>query len=151
MKLKPARRWVYRTSVILAGVFSVALVTSLFLLVIITPRLMIGPGTLYITQVQMDVKWPWVEPVAFPRSLSPRYLLGFRWPWIYPGPGPVLSPGYTVMIPLLYPTLFLWWLAWRIRPRRITPGHCQCGYDLRGNVSGVCPECGTAVTSTPGF
>ena len=26
------------------------------------------------------------------------------------------------------------------------PGHCQkCGYDLTGNVSGVCPECGTEV------
>ena len=25
------------------------------------------------------------------------------------------------------------------------PGHCQkCGYDLTGNVSGVCPECGQA-------
>jgi len=24
------------------------------------------------------------------------------------------------------------------------PGHCRtCGYNLRGNVSGVCPECGT--------
>lgn len=26
------------------------------------------------------------------------------------------------------------------------PGHCQtCGYDLTGNLSGVCPECGTEV------
>ncbi len=26
------------------------------------------------------------------------------------------------------------------------PGSCQkCGYDLTGNVSGVCPECGTGV------
>ena len=25
-------------------------------------------------------------------------------------------------------------------------GRCgQCGYDLRGNVSGCCPECGTAI------
>ncbi len=22
------------------------------------------------------------------------------------------------------------------------PGHCRCGYDLRGTESGVCPECG---------
>ena len=40
------------------------------------------------------------------------------------------------------PTAFLWW---RDR-RRIPPGHCQrCGYDLTGNVSGTCPECGKAV------
>ena len=26
------------------------------------------------------------------------------------------------------------------------PGHCQdCGYDLTGNVSGVCPECGSKI------
>jgi len=29
------------------------------------------------------------------------------------------------------------------RRRRHRPGHCQhCGYDLTGNVSGRCPECG---------
>ena len=28
--------------------------------------------------------------------------------------------------------------------RGIAPSHCQeCGYDLTGNMSGVCPECGT--------
>ncbi len=37
------------------------------------------------------------------------------------------------------PTLLLFW---RDR-RRIPEGHCQeCGYDLTGNVSGVCSECG---------
>ena len=32
---------------------------------------------------------------------------------------------------------------------RIRTGHCvHCGYNLTGNVSGVCPECGTAVASS---
>jgi hypothetical protein len=36
-------------------------------------------------------------------------------------------------------------LFWRI-DRRIAPGHCECcGYNLTGNVSGICPECGTPV------
>ncbi len=41
------------------------------------------------------------------------------------------------------------WLFHRDR-KRIQPGHCQmCGYDLTGNVSGVCPECGTKVERMP--
>jgi hypothetical protein len=40
-------------------------------------------------------------------------------------------------------------LAARIRRRRLRPGHCPaCGYDLTGNVSGVCPECGAAASVT---
>ena len=36
-------------------------------------------------------------------------------------------------------------LGWR-RWRRKKKGLCwNCGYDLTGNVSGVCPECGTKV------
>ena len=41
--------------------------------------------------------------------------------------------------PLLIFGLLTRWCA----PVRIPPGHCQkCGYNLTGNVSGVCPECG---------
>ena len=30
--------------------------------------------------------------------------------------------------------------------RHFPPGHCQnCGYNLKGNESGTCPECGSAV------
>ena len=35
-----------------------------------------------------------------------------------------------------------WYLDLRRRPK---PGHCPCGYDLTGNTSGVCPECGVEV------
>jgi len=38
-------------------------------------------------------------------------------------------------------TTLLWWAA----RRPVPPGHCkECGYDLTANVSGRCPECGTA-------
>jgi len=40
---------------------------------------------------------------------------------------------------LAAPTAYLFWLD----RRRIPPHCCQrCGYDLTGNTSGVCPECG---------
>src|ERR1700722_1913560 len=43
-------------------------------------------------------------------------------------------------------TLFVlpaFWLWRRFRPTR-PPGCCnKCGYNLTGNISGVCPECGT--------
>ncbi len=38
-----------------------------------------------------------------------------------------------------------WW-----RARRIPTGYCRnCRYDLTGNTTGICPECGRAVTLPP--
>ena len=45
----------------------------------------------------------------------------------------LLSIGIPTMVP------------WYLDRRRQLPGHCPCGYDLRGNVSGTCPECGVEV------
>jgi hypothetical protein len=40
------------------------------------------------------------------------------------------------------PTALLWWRERRLR----RAGVClECGYNLTGNVSGICPECGTAI------
>ena len=50
---------------------------------------------------------------------------------------------YVVAVTALLPA---WWLWKRTRQpihQRILCGHC--GYDLTGNTSGVCPECGTPV------
>ncbi len=41
------------------------------------------------------------------------------------------------MVFIAFPTFVFW-----RRGRRRKPGHCGCGYDLTGNVSGRCPECG---------
>jgi hypothetical protein len=49
------------------------------------------------------------------------------------------------LILLAFPTAVLW-----LPGRRSPAGHCQaCGYNLAGNVSGVCPECGTGVGAQP--
>ncbi len=68
--------------------------------------------------------WAWRWPVV---------LVGGKWDFIVPLWIPLAAIGI--------PTI----LAWR-RDRPIPPGHCRtCRYDLTGNESGVCPECGTAV------
>jgi len=58
---------------------------------------------------------------------------------------------FFVYLPLWIPFVLIGlptaWL-WRRDRRRPRPGCCAaCGYDLTGNVSGRCPECGTAVPS----
>ena len=41
-------------------------------------------------------------------------------------------------------------IGWLKRRRRAPPGHCQkCDYDLTGNESGICPECGTKIPGQP--
>ena len=50
-------------------------------------------------------------------------------------------PLYAVFAAVAIPTL----LVWRFWPKPIKPGHCRCGYNLMGNTSGVCPECGVEV------
>jgi hypothetical protein len=55
-----------------------------------------------------------------------------------------LSPNGWLASALALAGAFSAFLFWR--DRCFPEGHCQmCGYDLTGNVSGRCPECGTAV------
>jgi hypothetical protein len=57
----------------------------------------------------------------------------------------VVAPLWMLFLIAALPTAFLWWLD----RRRIPLGHCQkCGYNLTGNVSGICPECGQKLNGT---
>lgn len=38
-------------------------------------------------------------------------------------------------------------IPYRVRRRKSPPGHCpDCRYNLTGNESGICPECGRPIT-----
>ena len=53
--------------------------------------------------------------------------------------------GLIIQAPIWFPLLMIGIptiVCWRLDRRRLPPGYCPCGYDLTGNVSGVCPECG---------
>ena len=71
---------------------------------------------------------------------------GFRWPQVQ---GLSSFRRWRVFLPLWLPLLVIAIpsaLLWHRDRRRIPPGHCQqCGYDLTGNESGVCSECGETV------
>ena len=56
-----------------------------------------------------------------------------------------LLPLWSVLAILAIPIMAFWILD----QRGIPPGHCRCGYNLTGNVSGTCPECGTPVQISP--
>ena len=83
----------------------------------------------------------------FSKNLPPRTTL-WHFDWYEPGPPPppkmwvVVFPLWIPLLIVIVPTAILW----HRDPGRVLPGHCRkCGYDLTGNVSGRCPECGKAV------
>lgn len=51
---------------------------------------------------------------------------------------------------LVFGVLPVAWLTWRLLLRRMPrDAHCPvCAYNLTGNVSGICPECGAAVVQS---
>ncbi len=70
--------------------------------------------------------------------------------FVLPNPGPIRE-FRSIQIPLwpvvLIP-LIVFGRQFARRPRYI-PGHCaHCGYNLTGNESGVCPECGDTESAT---
>lgn len=56
------------------------------------------------------------------------------------------DPGWRLLILIL--TIAIWWRAWpRVNRENLRVCH-KCGYDLFGNTTGVCPECGRAMEAS---
>ncbi len=90
-----------------------------------------------------DVKFSRMRWFQFPETP-----VVYRWLPEVSARDPYGPPRYRfwLYVPLWVPLVVaavLTLLAWRWK-RRTPPGTCRsCGYDLTGNVSGRCPECGT--------
>ena len=84
------------------------------------------------------VGWHWRRPA--------NTVVGGREPITWWCPKRYVQPGrVSILVPLWMPVAIIGMPAagiWWIDRRRPLPGHCPCGYDLTGNVSGVRPECG---------
>jgi hypothetical protein len=62
-------------------------------------------------------------------------------------PDMAIIPLWPAQAPLLI--VALWVIVRRRRAQLVeSPGDCPCGYNLHGNVSGICPECGMVVADT---
>lgn len=74
-----------------------------------------------------------------------------RFGWVRPRARPLLG-GYAFVIstPLSLPLIVVGfptaWLIWRDRRRHDSRFCRQCRYDLTGNASGICPECGLKIS-----
>ncbi len=93
------------------------------------------------------------EPSVWMRMLPPALSRIACWPAVRKSSASALF-GTVVIVPLWCLSLpaigFVLAASW-LRHRRPQGGRCRvCGYDLTGNVSGRCPECGTVVPSMPG-
>jgi hypothetical protein len=104
----------------------------------------------------MTLAWPRGRPVTA-EFLLPAALLAFA-AWL-------VSPYYSLTPQGIFSNDMLFWgtcilvistityvvIIVRLHRRRrafFASGHCPCGYDLTGNVSGICPECGSPVSKS---
>ncbi len=77
--------------------------------------------------------------IALPQTF-PRWSTQFGWPRKQSFPnGSVYReiPVWLFLLPMALATSVTWWMD-----RRPKTGCIHCGYNLTGNVSGICPECG---------
>jgi len=95
---------------------------------------LIAPIVLAVVRTSVSVKWT-VTVLAF---------LFFAWALFTKSHSKVI-PCPQILSFMLY-SIAAWRHWFHPTKRRTPPGHCRnCDYDLTGNVSGICPECGQPI------
>jgi len=123
----------------------------------LSPRLnlFVAPGAIVLEKSHSTPKTRGIQggtPPAFWFDTHDFKSLTTRWPTIDDA-AELRHAGafYTILVVPLSFLLFLTgsataWLFHRDR-RHIPPNHCpRCGYNLTGNTTGLCSECGTAIS-----
>ncbi len=152
--------------------FTFASAVSLLLFVAILPLLLVGSRIQIVRSwtLAIDHQWISISNTATPFHVIPLFgggtamqarrvvqmnVPGFRftrftWPPQCPL-GTWWSCGVAPIVPLLLsgplPTMWLIRRSWRSAQN---PTCKRCRYNLTGNTSGICPECGTAVAGKAG-
>ena len=118
-----------------------------------------APAEVRMAQFQGPEGAPWLDQWASAcyQVQNPPTILGFAWKQSDPfqvGPSKGL-PITLLLVPLWAPLLLFTFPAVVLirnalrRRARLRNGCCKkCGYDLQGNISGVCPECGKPTSTT---
>lgn len=94
-----------------------------------------------------QLPWPFVSDSKWPRTMWFNERAYDSRSWLratisyIPEGSMVGIPAWYPIVPLLLATIVLFYAD----RRRIPPGHCRCGYNLTGNTTGRCPECGTEI------
>jgi hypothetical protein len=102
-------------------------------------------GMLSVRSIPECVRWLWENPPWYCVSRAERFELDWV-PHVADCMQSSVGSWWEVNVPLWLPLLVTAIPAVRMVSgrRRVPSGHCQnCGYDLTGNVSGRCPECGS--------
>ena len=106
---------------------------------------------LYWGDIHVDVLpgYDKLGPRRKPSALRWPQLSRWRPGWTRPTFDNLGVPGvdtiYILTLPVWIPGALFACAALAVSIHRRKRGICRCGYDLTGNVSGICPECGTPV------
>ncbi len=96
-----------------------------------------SPTGLYLYSDDTNTRRAWIDRWDSPDSLE-------FWAYSYVDNQFTLRmPIWMLLLAILAPTITFY-----LASRRPLPGHCRCGYNLTGNTSGICPECGNAMETS---